>query len=169
MGKDRLDLFGWATLANGNAQGYADAEVQAVAGRLERQWIEPIRKAAAGVELRCYPLGTTTSDLPPPAPPLALIRASSEIVVTAMRVPAPPPPPPPPPRPEELGDLKLYRLPERVDVAAAGQKQVALLRQPHVTFERGYRVALPIWPGIVTKPATIVLRLHNRWTSIAGA
>ncbi|WP_419828024.1 hypothetical protein [Sphingomonas sp.] len=47
----RRDLFAWLTLANANAQGYADAEVQAAAGRLERRYVEPIRQAAAGLEL----------------------------------------------------------------------------------------------------------------------
>lgn len=39
---------------------------------------------------------------------------------------------------EALGDLKLYRVPMRVTVAAQAQKQVALLVQPAATFERVY-------------------------------
>ena len=75
-------------------------------------------------------------------------------------LPAPPPmeaPPPPPPAPvmesamavvniargaqakvEALGDLKLYRVPMRVTVAAQAQKQVAMLVQPAAAFERVY-------------------------------
>jgi hypothetical protein len=166
----RLDLFAWLTLANGNAQGYADVEVQAVAGRLERQYVEPIRQAAASLELRCYPLGTTTSDLPPPVAPPPLIKSSGDIVVTAMRMaaPAPPPPPPPPPRPEELGDLKLYRVPARVAVAAAAQKQVALLHQPNVAFERGYLVSLPAWQAVAPMPSTVRLHLLDKTSAGLG-
>ena len=42
-------------------------------------------------------------------------------------------------RQEELGDLKLYRIPEPVTVAARSQKQVALMQQPRVTFRTVYR------------------------------
>ena len=38
----------------------------------------------------------------------------------------------------ELGDLKLYRVPEPVTVAAQSQKQVAMITQPNVRFERVY-------------------------------
>jgi hypothetical protein len=38
-----------------------------------------------------------------------------------------------------LGDLKLYRVPERVDVNAKGQKQVAMIVQPKAGFRRVYK------------------------------
>ena len=62
----------------------------------------------------------------------------------AFAVPAPPPPAPPPApamqaQQEELGDLKLYRIPEPVTVAARSQKQVALLQQPRVQVRTVYR------------------------------
>lgn len=162
-----LELSAWLTVANANAETLPDAEVQAVAGKLQRQRLREIEAAAAKLELRCYPLGTTTSDLSAPSPQLAEM---SDVVVTAQRrmdgVPlamaaAPPPAPPPPPPPEDLGDLKLYRVPERVTVAANGQKQVALLAQPHVLFDRVHRIALPTWGGGGIVPATITLRLLN--------
>ena len=40
---------------------------------------------------------------------------------------------------EELGDLKLYRIPEPVTVAARSQKQVALLQRPGVQVRTVYR------------------------------
>jgi hypothetical protein len=55
-------------------------------------------------------------------------------------------PSPPPPAPamvaqqEELGDLKLYNVPERVTVNAKGQKQIAMIVQPVASFKRVYRV-----------------------------
>lgn len=43
-----------------------------------------------------------------------------------MAAPAPPPPPAPP---EQLGDLKLYRVPQRTTVAAMQMKQTRLVEQ----------------------------------------
>jgi hypothetical protein len=161
-----LDLSAWLTLANGNAQAFADAEVNAVAGRLNRVETPALRAAIGALRLECYPLGTTTSDLRE--------EERVEIVVTAARrfevvappppiniAPAPPPPPPPPP-PEDLGDLKLYRVPERVTVSARGQKQVALLARAQVPFERRYRRV--VYPGMrfEAQPTEVVLALRNK-------
>lgn len=160
-----LNLFAWLTLANGNAEALPDAEVQAVAGKLERQRLEEIDAASATLQLRCYPLGTTTSDLDRPAPaPAPMMEGQTEmydIVVTASRRLSAPPAPAPPPPPEDLGDLKLYRVPERVTVAANGQKQVALLVRPHVQFERFHHIALSPWDSDEIVPAAIMLRLVN--------
>lgn len=166
---DRLNLFAWTTLANGNAEGFADAEVQVVAGRLNRARIAPIEAAAIRLQLRCYPLGTTTSDLR-----AEMFEAAEEIVVTGMRVdmsalarvytpppPAPAAPPAPPPPPENLGDVKLYRLPGRTTVAAQGQKQVALLRQEGVAYARVYRRRISPYQPIEDGAVDIVLRVKN--------
>ena len=162
-----LDLFAWMTLANGNDEEFPQAEVQAVAGRLNRVAVSAIPQEASALQLVCYPLGTTTSDLREskfePAEPF---EPADLIVVTAMRMMAPPPPPapappPPPPPPEDLGDLKLYRIPAPTTVAARAQKQVALLAQGPVPFERRYR--RPVYPGerIDAAPTAIVLVLKN--------
>jgi hypothetical protein len=74
---------------------------------------------------------------------------------------APPAPPPPPPPPEDLGDLKLYRVPESVTVSPNAQKQVALLAQHHVAFEKIYRIVLQRWDAGRDVPAAIVLRMNN--------
>jgi hypothetical protein len=39
---------------------------------------------------------------------------------------------------ENLGDLKLYRVPEAVTLQAQGQKQIAMLSKPDVAFEKYY-------------------------------
>lgn len=80
--------------------------------------------------------------------PMAVSVVSADY---AMPPPPPAPPPPPPPgeavavaqgaqaQAEALGDLKLYRVPMRVTVAAQSQKQVAMLVQPDARFDRIYR------------------------------
>lgn len=145
-----MDLFAWLTLANGDETGFRQADTQAVAGRLNRSAHNPARPQSPPLVLRCWPSGTTTSDLE------EQVFEKEEIMVTGSRVmmdmamapmmEAPAPPPPPPPammaQQEELGDLKLYRIPEPVTVAARSQKQVALLAREGVKVETVYRVDL---------------------------
>ena len=160
-----VDLFAWLTLANDNPEAFSEADVQAVAGRLNRVAVRAVPAQARALRLVCYPLGTTTSDLRK-----RQFEPADEIVVTGSRVMAfapitqavaPPAPPAPPPPPEDLGDLKLYRVPTPTTVAARGQKQVALLVQKAVPFERRYRRA--VYPGQRVDGATtsIVLVLKN--------
>lgn len=89
---------------------------------------------------------------------MARARRESPMAVSVVSadyaLPAPPPPAPPPPpvmsetvavangaqaQAEALGDLKLYRVPMRVTVAAQSQKQVAMIVQPEARFDRIYR------------------------------
>lgn len=157
-----LDLFAWMTLANGNAETLPNANVQVVAGRLERRDVRTDWGNRWGGRLQCYPLGTTTSDLD-----------ASDITVTGARMGAsvtttvPPPvammaaPPPPPPPPEDLGDLKLYRVPEPVTVAANQIKQIALLSRTRLPFERLYRGEVRPGQMIAGTPIRFELRLRN--------
>ena len=65
-------------------------------------------------------------------------------------------------RQEDLGDLKLYRIPEPVTVAANSQKQVAFLEQPGVRVQLVYRSRLePDYDGDI-EPARRVLVTRNR-------
>ena len=135
-----LKLFAWLTLANGDDTGLAGADTNAVAGKLnrERVWVPP--GEAKPIRLNCWPSGTT-SDIPVEV--MAVSQMSESIVVTGSRVAKAAAPPPPPPSPERdtmateerLGDVRLYRVPISVTVAARSQKQVALLRQPSVKVE----------------------------------
>ena len=163
---DRMSLFAWMTLANGDQTGLADAETQAVAGKLnrERVWVDP--GEAKPITISCWPQGTTT-DLPTP---VQLIDAE-EITVTGSRIPpvaAPPPPPPAPPaaperdsfaEEERLGDVRLYRVPIEVTVAARSQKQIALLKQSSVKIETALR--LRPGQGPVDGPLERVLITRN--------
>ena len=170
---DRISLFAWMTLANGDQTGLADAQTQAVAGKLnrERVWVDPGQ--ARPIMITCWPQGTT-SDIPEAAVPVSTI--SEDIVVTGMRqAMAPPPPPPPPPMPERggfdaeeerLGDVRLYRVPITVTVAARSQKQVALLRQPSVKIENILRLRLGQEP--VDQPLERILITRNTITDGLG-
>lgn len=143
-----MELFAWVTLANGDETSFRDAGTQAVAGRLNRERMQRRYRGDGLLRLTCWPQGTTTSDLPSGVTSLG----AEEIVVTGSRIRrSGEPPPPPPPAPmmieppammatqENLGDLKLYRIPEPVTVAAMSQKQVALMDRPKVALSSVYR------------------------------
>jgi hypothetical protein len=171
---DRISLFAWLTLANGDQTGLANAATQAVAGKLNRQRVRVEPGLAKAITINCWPQGTT-SDIPEE---LVQSLASEEIVVTGSRVPAmAPPPPPPPPAPErdggdmmaqeeKLGDVRLYRIPETVTVAAQSQKQVVLLKQPSVAVESVYRLRPP--PDEFEAPLERVLVTRNDRTKGLG-
>jgi hypothetical protein len=148
--EDRLDLFAWVTLSNGDETSFANANTQAVAGRVNREdFNQGARPQGQELNLQCWP-AATTSDIeareaypdggppppPPPPPPAPISAVSAEsIVVTGSRI-----------RrgavQEELGDLKLYRIPDPVTVASKSQKQVAMLDQPTVKVDVVYRQVL---------------------------
>ena len=149
-GGDTMSLFAWLTLANGDQTGLADADTMAVAGKLNRNRVEVSPGEAKPITISCWPQGTT-SDIPLDE----LVKAASGelIVVTGSRIAAMAPPAPPPPaamaergggdmmaEEEKLGDVRLYRIPEQVTVAAQSQKQVMLLKRPSVAVETVYRL-----------------------------
>ena len=173
-GGDRISLFGWLTMANGDDTGLADAQTQAVAGKLnrERVWVNP--GEAKSISITCWPQGTT-SDIPEAAIPVSAV--AQDIVVTGrmLSASAPPPPPPPPPAPERggftaeeerLGDVRLYRVPITVTVAAKSQKQIALLQQPAVKVESVLRIRPG--QGPIDAPLDRVLTTRNRTTEGLG-
>lgn len=143
-----LSLFGWMTVANGGGTGFENAQLLAVAGRPDRNaeryyqqddWVSP------SLSLQCwsfdgYAAPDDRSDwrggFPPPPPvpppPPMAIGAMQEIVVTSRRMA----------EQENLGDLKLYRVPMRVDINPNGQKQVALLERKAIGFDSFYRIRL---------------------------
>jgi len=171
-----LDLFSWLTLANSNDESFLDARANAVAGELNKNEDkggkgEP-RPVSSNITLQCWPKGTTSdgsgdilSGLP------ARMSAASDgydIVVTGSRVrfanlESSPPIAVITAEQEELGDLKLYRIPIPVTVAAHSQKQVALLNRSAVPVDRLYGSTLGAageWDA--PRPAKILLRMMNR-------
>ncbi|WP_233503678.1 DUF4139 domain-containing protein [Sphingomonas psychrotolerans] len=150
---ETLDLFAWLTVVNGGSQGFAGASTNAVAGAPNKEAAAALPKAPAPeLHLRCWPMDTTSTyprwgieRLPSPEPMFE--EGASDIVVTAHRMrvegmvmsaPAPAPIAVMMAQQEELGDLKLYRVPEPVTVAAQSRKQVAMIDRKKVGFARVY-------------------------------
>ena len=163
-----LDLGAWVTLANGNGVGLPNADARIVAGKVNReeedQQDQSDTNESSTVVATCWPQGTT-SVAPPspallapaaplmvPAPPPPMMTRVEEMVVTARKV-APP---------ERLGDLKLYRIPGETTVASRQSKQVRLLDQANVPFERLATADLPAdGDDDGFHPATTMLRTIN--------
>jgi hypothetical protein len=163
-----LDLSGWITLVNRTSIGFPDAPTQVVAGRWSRVDGDgtdqgPIE--AMAVALQCWPApsfsvrrGTSLVQIPlPPALMMAPapMAKTEEIIVTSRRMATV----------SNLGDYKLYTLPEPTTVAARQTKQVGLLDRRDVPFERIYGFTVnEDHPGDPerSQPATVLLRLQNK-------
>ncbi|MDB5421895.1 MAG: hypothetical protein JWR59_1842 [Brevundimonas sp.] len=144
-----LALEGWLTLANFGGTGFPDAPVQVVAGTLRREdETRPVDPVEIVRQPACWPSDTTTSGPmdprsredrveynAPPAPPAPMAARGelNEIVVTGNRVTRQMA------EQGELGDYKIYTLPEPTTVAARQTKQVRFLDQPRVAYDRVYR------------------------------
>jgi hypothetical protein len=163
-----MDLGAWVTLANGNGEGFPQAHTQVVAGRVNREeeTVEPI-DLGGPIMARCWPQGRTSD--PPEilqvrkAAPLGGSRemmalrmapaadmALQEVAVSAVRVTQ-----------EQLGDLKLYRVPETTTVASRQSKQVRLLDRSAIPVERVYGTELSNSNPTGPQSATWLLRTKN--------
>jgi hypothetical protein len=122
------DLFAWVTLASSDTTSFTNAETMVVAGRVAREDSAPDpddRETPDAFEFRCF---AHPAPMPVGVPVVTemLYRAgggdadesTGDIVVTGSMV-----------RRENLGDLKLYRVPDRTTVAAMAMKQVAMLER----------------------------------------
>lgn len=173
-----LGLTGWITVANGGVTSFPGAQLNVIAGRLNKVYSPPLPRSTPGpLILKCWPMDITSTHPFWELPPIIefeqdfAAEAAEDVVVTGSRVSrremlmyapvAPPPPPPPaPPPPEDLGDLKFYRVPFRVDVSAKGQKQVALLAKDKVAVEQLY--AATLYQNSRPQPLMMRLRVQNR-------
>ena len=165
---DRVDLFAWLTLANGDETGFANAQTQAVAGKPNREPVEVQDPVTRPIQLNCWPEGTTSDGLsvdvaavvmmepvPAPPPPMPERGGDESIVVTGSRVAMKA-------RQENLGDLKLYAIPERVTVAANSQKQVAMIVQDGVKVATVFRQRIDPGSAGFDQPANRTLVTRNR-------
>jgi hypothetical protein len=166
-----IDLGAWVTLANGNGTGFPNSHAQVVAGRLNRKSgeVEPIDMGTP-VLAKCWPQGST-SDIPTApsivrATPLILGYPESILVAAkrtmslnaAMPVAASVPMMV---EQEQLGDLKLYRVPERTTVASRQSKQVRLLDRESVPVDRIYEADYQAGATFSYAPAQTLLRTKN--------
>jgi hypothetical protein len=167
-----MDLCAWVTLANGNGVTFSQAETQVVAGRLNREEsVEEPTDPGGPLLVACWPRGSTSD--PPQllsiaAPrkqspnfmmPAALAAAEDlqEVVVTGARQVIE----------EQLGDLKLYRVPERTTVASRQSKQVRLLDRGNIPISIVYRA--DVTGGIENfTPAERLLRTRNSTANHLG-
>jgi hypothetical protein len=165
----RIDLFAWVTLASSDETSFRNADTQAVAGRVNRQAVEREERQEDALQLRCWP-SLRTSDIPlrrpDPRRPGGRMRPNLEsavavtsiggdenIVITGSSIRA---------TQEDLGDLKLYRIPEPVTVAANSQKQVAFLERNAVQFQMVYRQRVDVDEDGHFNNASRVLVTRNR-------
>jgi hypothetical protein len=138
-----LELGAWVTLANSNGVGFPGAHVQVVAGKVNREngEVEPV-DIGGPILAQCWPRGSTSDQpmilrlesmdrimfkkgLAAPAPAAMSLR---EVVVTsAQKV-----------QQEQLGDLKLYRVPGRTTLASRQSKQVRLMDRSGIPVDAVY-------------------------------
>ncbi|HSG33806.1 MAG TPA: hypothetical protein VLA37_04665 [Sphingomonadaceae bacterium] len=157
-GNEQLRMRSWLSLLNDNGQSFENAKLQAVAGELSivsdfQSLAAPPR--ARGLRLECYPIGSTAAGSPyaspppaPPAPQNMRFKDEERIIVTgalmadAARMEAPVANLA---SEEQLGDLKLYRISERVTVASKSLKQIAFLDKDKVEGRLFYRSQCEVW------------------------
>nr|WP_246415519.1 hypothetical protein [Novosphingobium taihuense] len=158
------DLSAWVTLASSDSTSFADAETAVIAGEVNREDSDQGVKPAGGeLVLQCavspvapVPVPPPALAMPAPAPPA---MEMADIVVTAQRRNDAVMNAPVTVQQEGLGDLKLYRVPVPVTVAANAQKQVALAQKVGVKMEALYRAE--VWEDNVNEVRQI-LRTRNR-------
>ena len=171
-----MDLGAWVTLANGNGVGFPDARTQVVAGRVNRESgsVEPI-ELGGPILASCWPRGST-SDVPemvqlkrfsPMGGQVARLEATlsarlpaaaaQDAMVSAQRVIQ-----------EQLGDLKLYRVPEPTTVAGRQSKQVRLLDRSAIPVDTVYGAELTSAERSGPRPASRWLRAKNDDTHHLG-
>jgi len=175
-GKVGLRLMSWLTMLNDNGQSFEDAELLVVAGTLNvesdyRSLSDPPR--ARPLRLTCYPIGSTAAGSIVPVDIVITARrrgfdaneaeyrkgefmqdvAMAPAAVAAEMIAAQ----------EDLGDLKLYRVPERVTVSAKGLKQVAFLDKQDVEGRFLYTASCNVYAQIEdqARPAGILFATKN--------
>jgi hypothetical protein len=174
-----FDLGAWVTLANSNGVGFPSAHTQVVAGTVNRAdgegdeggeigrggEVEPI-DIGGPILAQCWPRGST-SDIPMilrnrslniehdammPTPMAMRAASLQEIVVTgAKKV-----------QQEQLGDLKLYRVPERTTLGSRQSKQVRLMDRSSIPVNTVYGADVDVdEDDAAPTPAQRLLRTKN--------
>jgi hypothetical protein len=170
---ETLDLSGWITLVNRSDTTFANTPAEVVAGQLARDEEETQPPGPTQVEAStsCWPVGRFEKSLQQPMLKKVVDSGErravfgvqsfsgdlSEVVVTGSRLA----------EMRELGDYKLYAVPEPTTIAARQSKQVAFLSQSRVAFTRIYMFkvdedSIRGQNDFGSRPATTLLRLQNK-------
>ena len=167
-----MDLGAWVTLANGNGIGFPSAHAQVVAGRVNRESgeLEPL-DLGGPILAQCWPQGTTSDQADilqvGVASPLGGAGESDFAVAQTARVFAPmalqaiTASAAKKVEQEQLGDLKLYRVPDRTTVAGRQSKQVRLLDRAGIPVTLVYGADLAAGETRAPGPASRLLRTMN--------
>ena len=157
-----IDLLGWLTMASADETSFPDATLAAVVGKIRRSDSTEDEFTQTdddrfddGMSWNCWPQGRTTGAGGPPPPPMVvpppipspmvmMTMDADNIVVTAQRrrVPMMFAPVAVTAVMEGLGDLKLYRVPIPITVAARSQKQVAFLAKDRIKGVLAYNARM---------------------------
>ena len=171
-----MDLGAWVTLANGDGVGFPSARTQVVAGRVNRASgeVEPL-DVGGPILAQCWPRGTTSD----PPEYLQIKRVSplgeaTDVTVTAQALPMSA-------RlagmglnaqkkveQEQLGDLKLYRVPDRTTVASRQSKQVRLMDRLTIPIAWVYGADLAVDGALAPFPASLLIRTTNNAANHLG-
>lgn len=169
-----LNLTGWLTLVNRSGTTFANTPAEVVAGNLARdeQETQPPGPTTVIETPACWPIGSFVSlrdqqmfkravdaVAPMAAGQVGASFAIQERSMTSARLPLA--------EMRELGDYKLYAVPEPTTIAARQSKQVQFLNQADVPFTRLYRFTID--EGAITGnndfmpwQATALLRMQNK-------
>ncbi len=165
-----MNLFSWVTLANGDETSFANAQTQTVAGQPNKGRDNIARATGGAISLRCWPQATTSDIMVKrferaraesrfagralPAPMAMMESAADVVTVTGSRkIEA---------KQEDLGDLKLYRIPVPVTVASQSQKQVAMFEKTAIPFEQIYEAQIRAKDYSDPTPLATTLRFQNK-------
>jgi hypothetical protein len=168
----RLDLGAWVTLANSNGVGFPSARTFVVAGKLNREngEVQPI-DLGGPILANCWPRGSTSDS------PMILRMTSSMLdnaigglpaAARAMSVQEAAAPAALKVQQEQLGDLKLYRVPDRTTVASRQSKQVRLMDRSQVPITTVYGADLAANQLAGPTPAYRLLRTMNNAANHLG-
>ncbi len=161
-----MDLGAWVTLANSNGVGFPAARTQVVAGRVNREngEVQPV-DVGGPILARCWPRGSTSD-------PVAYLQIERAIAmggggqlksraITPMAAPSLAMESARQVEQEQLGDLKLYRVPDRTTVASRQSKQVRLLDRSAIPITQIYGADVPAEETGAATAAIKMLRTMN--------
>jgi hypothetical protein len=163
-----LDLNGWLTLANFSETSFRHAPIQVVAGKAMSTGEDTsVRPPKTPIVPACWPTdidwakrnalwmrlhgrGFPQQGLYAPSPVTAVGQQEFDVAVGSQIIAG------------DLGDYKIYQLPELADVAARQTKQVQFLSLDNIPFERGYFYLIdPTSAGDHADTARSIIELKN--------